>query len=109
MWKDLVTGTIGVMAIGGAAILWIVLAEARNQRWHQILVVSLLITGVAGLLITDPGKWLHDRVDQLAGIVKTWGGEYGLGALITVAAVFLIVVVCKHLWQGRVDDDTLKA
>lgn len=107
MWATGVSGAMGVVALAVAAALWVFAARERGRLWFQILVVCLVLTGVAGVMVTFVGDWIRTGTGWAESAFGAIGGKIGVPIGLGVVAIVLLIHVVAKVVDRSVDDRVL--
>lgn len=100
------TGMVGIVALGGAAIMWHFLsAHVRLNAWVMEVNLYLFLVGVVAILAADfvgafGGAWtfLYPLPALSQGVWPVWAAELHLGGLLVIGIGFLIW--CLEIGRG---------
>lgn len=102
MWSIVVSGSVGLICLGAALLMWTV----GNQQL-PIVIVCLVITGVAGILNTGVGGWIRTGVNWVNTGISKIAGTLGLPLTLGAIAAALTYIVVVHMLKDRIADKTL--
>lgn len=97
-----VSAGVGIVCLVAAGVLIV----AGRWQWPR-LIVALVITGVAGLLTSTIGSWMHASVTRLDRRASAFVGQWTGAAVSGILAVVLLGFLAFWIWHNQVDAKTI--